>query len=241
MVSTAVEAFDDIYSIASVALLPIADGTHDVIVSAHHQVFYPNVVTRLSSRGQVVGRYWHAGHIGNAVGRLRVHDLDLDGEPEILLSGVSNGRNAGTFVVLDPDRMDGAAGESDPGYHFQELPAAREIGRVFFPRSSLTPPVDRYTPGSTIVPGRSTVTVSVEQSVTRPALGHVLYTFDRSLGLTGVTAGDSFIGSFRREQAEGRINWTLEEELTRLERVFLLKPARAAESQSAAAPGPSAR
>lgn len=229
MVSTATEAFDDIYRITSVELLPMKDGTRDVILSAQHHVFYPNAVSRLSSSGELKARYWHAGHLGNDSLRLLIRDVSGDGDPEILLTGVSNARNAGTFVVLDPDLMNGAGAESAPAYRFQRLPPAEEIARVFFPRSSLTPADDRYTIGSAIRPGRSTITVSVQQVLASDADGHVLYTFGPDLSLHGVAASDSFIGLFRSLRARGSVGWPLEEELRRLEEIVILRPALAAE------------
>jgi hypothetical protein len=220
LVSTAREAFDDIYTIADVHLLPQPDGTQDVLLSAHHRIFYPTVLTRLGPDGAVKARYWHAGHIGHGADRLIVADVDTDGKPEVLLTGVSNARNAATLILLDPEDMDGAAYEPELAYRFQQLPVAHEVARIFFPRSSLTPADDRYNVASAIVPGRSTFTVSVEQ-VLGDAAPHILYTFSPEMELLKVTADDSFVGKFQLARQTGAVEHSLDEELADLEAITL--------------------
>ena len=60
-------------------------------------------------------------------------DLDGNGIPELLLTGVSNGYNAATLVVLDPLKMSGASKEELPKFQILDQGDPVERARLLFP------------------------------------------------------------------------------------------------------------
>ena len=76
-----------------------------IVVSSSHRLWDPHQIAILDSNGKLVSEYWHSGHLEH----LTLADLDGDGREEIIATGISNGYNQATLVVLDPDRVFGAS------------------------------------------------------------------------------------------------------------------------------------
>jgi DNA-binding winged helix-turn-helix (wHTH) protein len=122
----------------SVVVMPgnRADDTR-IVISSNHYLGQANQVAFLNVRGQVIGEYWHPGHLLH----LNQKDLDGDGRNELLLGGVNNGNRQATLVILDPLKIVGISTPQQVIEHRFELidmPASFEKAVVLFPRSCIS-------------------------------------------------------------------------------------------------------
>jgi hypothetical protein len=98
----------------------------------------PFVITRLDSKGNVAGEYWHFGVLSG----MFLTDLNRDGRKELILTGANNALDSTheefpAIVVLDPGRIVGAAKSSGtPGFDLRTSDA--EIYYVGLPVSPLS-------------------------------------------------------------------------------------------------------
>ena len=67
-----------------------------IVVSSSHTMWHPHQIAILDSNGKLISEYWHSGHLDH----LTLADLDGDGRDEIIATGISNGYNQATLVVL---------------------------------------------------------------------------------------------------------------------------------------------
>lgn len=82
------------------------DGRAELLLGLNHASLYPALILVVDPRtGMELGRYVHTGSISD----LAFHDLDADGQPEILASGINNAFDLGVFFVLDPRNLSGSS------------------------------------------------------------------------------------------------------------------------------------
>jgi hypothetical protein len=122
-----------------------ANGESDIFVAALNSRS-PMILARLNSRGEVIGEYWHFGHLPLVL----ITDIDGDGKEEIVLGGVDDTRdsNGGRFpvvVILDPERIEGIT-ESGATRGFGKQIATAEKYHIRFPISDLEAAINA--PGS---------------------------------------------------------------------------------------------
>jgi len=176
-----------------------------IIIASYHAINEPAQIVLLSTDGEVLREYWHAGHIGHSPVKLQVLDLDHDGRSELYLTGISQARNQATLVVLDPDTMQGAASEDDPKYRFHNQPAGTELARLFFPRTALNLKFLPYNVGQRIHLGNDSLVISVLESFMHAEAPMVLYQLRPDLSLDNVSFSDSFTALQRRLYEERQI------------------------------------
>ena len=179
-----------------------------VVLTSHHYYGYPNQVAVLDSHGKLVGEYWHTGHLLH----MAQADLDGDGNQEILLTGVNNGYNLATLVVLDAHRLSGAspAPEGDPN-RFQGLGPGLEKAVVLFPRSCLARQA-AFTRAQALWTSKDRIVVLVLQGTSddeHNSPGYLVYELDYKLNVLGVTPSDSFQTSHRELEAKGLLDHRL--------------------------------
>ena len=143
-IRTATITFEPIFNTRSFVVGSLGRNRPKAIVVVSNQYLrFPVQVALLSTEGKLLREYWHSGMIGHQTS-LQTADLDGDGRSEIYLGGVSQARQQGTLVVLDPDQMEGASKEPDPKYQLLDFQPGREIARAFFPRSCVNQKFQRY-------------------------------------------------------------------------------------------------
>lgn len=210
-ISTSTESFEPPFAVVNFAV-----AARRIVVEGQHRFFYPAQVAVVSPEGKLLREYWHAGHLP----ALAVSDFDGDGASEIYAAGVNNARKMATLVVLDPERMAGAADErGTPAYQFRGLAPGVEKARILFPRSCLTNVKDIWNFAQMLALDKHdlTVTVSEDPHDTGAAL---FYHLDRSLRLKNLTPGDGFEMTHSRFRAEGKLDHDMNQaELDRLREV----------------------
>ncbi len=192
--------FSDLYEVNSFAIVPRRQGTPLVAFSANHANLYPNQVGVLNGKtGKLEREHWHSGHLR----RLKVHDWDGDGEPELILAGVDVGRAAGTLIMLDPLRMAGASVEPE-GDATQLEGFAPGVERVVvqFPRSCMAKRWGRMNRAAkfSVLPAGLEVVVFDGSREVGPS---VVYSLDRNLKVVTADPSPDFIDRHRGLEKEG--------------------------------------
>jgi hypothetical protein len=185
------------------AVMTTPDKKHPrIVVSSHHDPFYPHQIAILDSNGKTLSEYWHSGHLFH----LALADLDGDGREEIIATGISSGYRQATVVVLDPDRVFGASTEvARPEVQLHGLGVAQERIRLLFPRSDLNKILYLYNgvQETTIEHGR--IRFSVSERVIPPGLS-ILYEFDRNFHLLSAQAADDFLAAHKEFYLERKVD-----------------------------------
>lgn len=114
-----------------------ATGKREIWVSGVSYGRSPNLVLRLDADGNTLGEYWHFGNLGH----IFLHDIDLDGIKEIVLSGLNDVDDeikspTGVIIVLDPDKVRGSTKSTiAPGFAFPSSNAEKFV--IAIPRCDL--------------------------------------------------------------------------------------------------------
>lgn len=178
-----------VYLTFGFGVLKAAKGGHRrIVLSSQNEPYYPDQVAIIDANGKTVSEYWHSGILNH----LALADLSGDGREEIIASGISNGYDQATLIVLDPDRVYGASSEvARPEVQLHGFGDAQERLRLLFPRSDLNRALSVYNIGQdmTIDQGRVRLTVW-ECSLTPKCL--ILYEIDKDFRLRSVTPDDQF-------------------------------------------------
>ncbi|MCX8160771.1 MAG: hypothetical protein N3G18_07550 [Candidatus Saccharicenans sp.] len=137
-IKTLTDEFSNHYSIKrfEVANFSNASPEKSVLVIGNHVTWYPTQIAMLNVRGQVLGEYWHAGHLGQAA--LLIEDLDEDGWQEIIIGGTNNDFQQACLLVLDSRAIAGCSpGSGKPEFQFGELPAGSQEYYLLLPRTTI--------------------------------------------------------------------------------------------------------
>lgn len=166
-------------------------GPNHILVNGRHHRYFPTQVSLLSTEGTRLREYWHAGYFNAFL----FHDLDGDGQQEIYLAGINNGRKMAELVILDPERFHGAGEErSSPAYQMNSMDPGVEIRRVFFPRTCVNRVIgSQYNAAKILQSQPDGLIVGVEESLHSQGGQTVYYHLDRNLTITSASASDAFL------------------------------------------------
>ena len=154
-----------------------------VVVSSNHYLTYPDQVALLDKNGQVVGEYWHAGHLLV----LAQADLDGDGQGELLFGGIDNTQHQATLVVLDPGKVSGLFRSSQSGplqfVNLAPVPMGVEKMVVRFPKSCFVK-AEQHNQVTNVRVTKDRVVIAVAEGpdINRNA-GLVIYEFDHHMNV----------------------------------------------------------
>jgi len=108
------------------------DGRLEVLLSSIHNPEWPCQLALLSSEGTLLGEYWNAGHIIDAVGA----DIDSDGRKELIAGGLNNEYRKACLVALDTPEFHGSSPNSSE-FRSPDLPPGGEIAYLLLPRTQI--------------------------------------------------------------------------------------------------------
>ncbi len=181
-----------------------------LLAVAQAGIFWPSKVMELSPvTGAVTQSYWNAGGISC----IQSVDVNGDGRPELLLGGINNAYRRACLIVLDIDRMDGVAPSHAP-FIYTNARQGGEMAFVLLPRTdlSLLRAKAIYNTIYSIDPlsSNSFVVFTLEVPGDSTLAGGILYTFDRGLRVTAVSAADNYTAMYERLKKEGQVTQVLD-------------------------------
>ncbi len=224
-VTDAQQTYSRDYIISDLAVVDFEDRRgRSIAVTSRHIVYHPNHFTILDGHGAPLGQYWHSGHLDY----MAFADLDGDGVKEAILSGVNNGHQAATLVVLDPRSFSGCSdqGRASP-FQIQGVPLAREKAVLLFPRSCISRKFGPYNMGKDIRVRNGLIEVDVLERLDELGERHrIIYTLNYDLSPARVEPADDFVNAHRRLELTGELNHRLTaREMDSWRNIKVLKPA----------------
>ena len=113
------------------------DGRPRVLTVANHHIWYPSQTALLDpATGGLIEEYWHPGAISHCV----VHDLDGDGQDEVVLAGINNpgeGLGHGAVAVLKLPFSKAPRPQPANGDPFPPITGGGELAYMLFPLSDI--------------------------------------------------------------------------------------------------------
>lgn len=178
-----------------------------IAVSSLHHTDAPTQVLILNHKFQILGEYWHPGHLTF----MKLHELDQKGQGhfELLMGGVNNRHHSATVLALDPDRVAGTTRPiidprvpndaafgllryGDDEDRLQNLPAGTEKYVVLFPMSYFMyrngHPLMPFNRVGVLLPSPGNLTVVVAESMDEGTNETILYNLDWQLNVLEATA-----------------------------------------------------
>ncbi|MDI6804393.1 MAG: VCBS repeat-containing protein [Bacteroidota bacterium] len=107
------------------------DGNPEIIVLTLHNGYFPCIVFKLDAKtGKELGNYLHIGNLYS----FKICDIDNNGIPKILLTGISNAFDIAVFTILDPRFIYGHS-PLTKDYVVEEYEPAAEKAYIVIPRT----------------------------------------------------------------------------------------------------------
>lgn len=167
--------------------------------AAHHFTWWPGLLLTLDARGERVATFVNSGWIGSVTSS---HDIR-----HLLLSGMSNARNAYFFAALDAERPEGHSPEP-PGSPFEclDCPTGAPIVYYVFPRSDISQRQE-YPQAAPSVRTHEDGTVEIHVLESGgPNIATTIYELGADLTVRGARFGDSYWEWHQRLEQEGRLD-----------------------------------
>ncbi|MBI4909451.1 MAG: hypothetical protein HY820_37885 [Acidobacteria bacterium] len=204
------QAFSGIY-FSSIWALP---ARKQIIVSSNHSLWHPHQIALLDGHGQVIGEYWHPGHIRD----LAVADLNKDGRQTLLLAGVNNNFKRATLVALPLDELPAQIPLTFNPFEIPAMGAGKEKIVILFPHSCITMkmfPSNRAFQVKVLPTG---IDVNVIESYTEGGSPpFLIYTFNSKLELMRINSSSTCMAWHKKLEAEGKLDHPFSEsEIDRL-------------------------
>ncbi len=185
------------------------DNRPDIIISASHNPWFPNVIVRLNPiDGSYVSEYWHPGVVSYFLHK----DLDGDGVEELIFAGQNNRLGRACMFVLDPRKITGCA-PVPREYVPQGIPNGQELYYVVFPQTDLIKgwvDVTNQVIKSDLRADGSIEIVVLEQI--KEYKPEIYYYFDREMRCIRVRGSDHFTAAYTLYKDQGKIKGELTDE-----------------------------
>lgn len=173
------------------------DGAKEIVVIGHQWHRFPTRLAVLDAKGELLGDYWHAGHLTD----LLFLDLDGDGRKEILAAGTNNEYGQGVLVVFDSADVRGSSPQFTERYAWKDFGPGSELHYIRIPRTDAE--LADYFPQDAI--SRIMALKSGEISVWS-GRSVIEYVFDRSLKIREVRSSHSFQVLHENARRAGKIS-----------------------------------
>lgn len=177
----------------------------DLWVVSTHQRWFPSVVTKLSSRGEVLAEYWHPGH---------VHVLaqaNLFGRPVMAVGATNNETYSADLTILDYQRPEGHSPATTEPYQCTGCPPGRPFAFLTFPRTEVSKVLNTrpFVKEIWLLPEGGIEVHVLEGEHTDPG-ATVSYSFDSQLHLRNAEVTDGYVFSFDKMLAQGVLKHPLD-------------------------------
>jgi hypothetical protein len=200
---TARHFFRDVYFLRWLLRMPDPGGNGLILLAGSNETpDYPMEVAAIDSKGRVLRKYYHSGHIPAAC----TSDLERDGRVELYLVGIAQGERRVDITVLDPLNFGGASRERNRDYQLLDLGHPVEIARILLFRSSLGEDSDMLygTPVGAICDDWM-VRATVEERPRGRGSATLEFKFGPRVTPLGIEPSDSALAWFRDMTGRGRL------------------------------------
>jgi hypothetical protein len=177
------------------------DGDLEIFVSSLQNPHWPTQLVSLSSRGEVLGEYWHSGHLSE----FAFDDLDKDGKMEIIFAGLNNEYQKGCLVVFEVDDIQGSSPQMEDEYRCPELGKGSERFYILFPRTDvdlIAHPVEAVSRIDILKNGSLSLSTAISK---------IMYVLSPELTLENVVITHGFIQLHNEGVLAGKLSSTLDE------------------------------
>lgn len=178
-----------------------------IIISSNHYLQQAEQIASLDVRGQLVGEYWHPGHLLH----LAEADLGKTGRTQLLAGGVNNGYHSATLVVLDPLKIIGRTTPvnlPDGRFELVGMQSAHEQAVVLFPRSDVSKN-EPYTRVANLWATTNRIIVQVAEGTNEDTSPRLVYELDHGLHVVNVQGTDNFRRVHKTLESTGQLNHVL--------------------------------
>jgi len=126
------------YVIGDYEVMPaVAGGQNWIFATSYHTYGDLNRFVILDGGGNLIGDYWHYGHLP----LMEIVDFDGDGVNEIFLGSVNSEHHRAILLILDPRNVNGAFKPlSGAQSQLAEFEQGSELASVLFPRTCINRP-----------------------------------------------------------------------------------------------------
>jgi hypothetical protein len=177
------------------------DGKLEIFVSSLHNPHWPTQLVALSSHGELLGEYWHSGHLSE----FAFDDLDGDGKMEIIFAGLNNEYGKGCLVVFEVDDLHGSSPQMEEEFRCPELGRGSEKFYILFPRTDvdlIAHPVEAI--------GRIDIQKNMRLSLVA-AISRILFILNPELAVENVVFSHGFMQMHQEGVLAGKLKSTLDE------------------------------
>jgi hypothetical protein len=173
-------------------------GRRRIAVAAHHDIWWPSVVTVLDEQWQRRGTFVNAGFVNE------VHWLSPD---RLLISGYANAHDGAMVAILDPGALEGQSPPSaEPMYQCGQCGPVAPLRYVVLPRSEANQASGSKLNGATAYLKDGRILVRTVEVPKNADAGEALYEFSPSLELLSASFGDRYWETHRALETEGKID-----------------------------------
>jgi len=175
------------------------DGSLEVLVISAQKPDWPCQVVLLDAAGRLEGEFWNAGYIMDA----SLGDVDGDGAPELVLSGVNNEYRRGCLAVFEPGQLRGSSPQLSPAFRSPDLGAGGQSAYVLFPANDIYAAL--YQEGESV----NSFWIHPGGGLTAVTFGtQIFYDLDSSLSCPNVTLSHVFKNLHRTAAAKRLVTST---------------------------------
>ena len=195
-------AFDEPWTLTDADVLDAPEGRR-IAVSAHHDTWWPSLVTVLDDRFARHGTFVNSGWV------LNVRWLSPD---RLAITGFNQAKDAGMLAILDPSHLDGASPD-DAGspFHCDACGAVRPEFYAVFPRSEVNRVTGSRFNGAVFDARRDRVIIhtrEAEPEASGSPLSEAIYEFSPSMELQSASYGSDYWSRHRELELSGKLKHT---------------------------------
>lgn len=177
-----------------------SNGRRRIAVAAHHEFWWPSVVTVLDEQWQRRGTFVNTGFVN------QVKWLSPD---RMLIVGYANPHEAAMVAILEPGGLDG---QSPPGaealYQCDQCGSGGPLRYVLLPRSEVNQASGSKLPAATVYLKDGRILVRTIELPKIADAAEALYEFSSSLELLKASFGDRYWEEHRTLETEGKLDHT---------------------------------
>lgn len=180
-----------------------SSGKKQLIVIAHDQTYAPLIVSKINPLdGIEISSYYHCGW--NVSKKSEKHDLNNDGNEEIIIGLTNNAFRRSALLVLSPDNLEGMAPANEQFY-----PPTRKGKELYYLIFPITNFAQKFAKSyqfavNEMSVGEGGITINTTESPGNYNIdGSILYSFNKNLEIISAIGSQEFNRTYDEEYKKG--------------------------------------